>query len=149
MISPNNQNAQTQKVGRSSNKWSKCGHNFLVAYFKSSITVSIFIIISLMTTFWNSHDHFASNGIDLAEIWVVYQKITAPKARLLSKYAMNPGSRVWNLLDLLQCGTSSTMNASNPFSRWMSPQNRAWNYQKPPQEICGISQGEMSHRQAW
>jgi hypothetical protein len=25
----------------------------------------------------------------------------------------NPRSKVWNLLDLLQCGTSSTINASN------------------------------------
>jgi hypothetical protein len=79
-----------QKVGHSSNKWSKCGENFPTTDFKSTITVSIFV-----RNFY--YDHileipwpFASNGIDLAEIWALCQKITAPEARPPSKYAMQP-----------------------------------------------------------
>jgi hypothetical protein len=30
----------------------------------------------------------------------------------------------------------------------MSPQDRACNHEEPPQETCGVSQGEMSHQQA-
>jgi hypothetical protein len=39
--------------------------------------VSIFAQISIMTTFWKSHGHSASNGIDLVELWAFCQKITA------------------------------------------------------------------------
>jgi hypothetical protein len=38
-----------------------------------------------MTTFWKSHCHFASNGIDLAEFWALYQKIIAPEVDPPSK----------------------------------------------------------------
>jgi hypothetical protein len=44
----------------------------------------------IMTTFWKSPGHFASNGIDLAEIWALYQNMTTLEARTLSKYAMRP-----------------------------------------------------------
>jgi hypothetical protein len=52
---------------------------FLVADFENTITASIFVGISIMTTFWKSCGHSASNGIDLAEIWALCQKITALK----------------------------------------------------------------------
>jgi hypothetical protein len=65
MISPNNQSAQAIKVGAPQNEWSKCGENFLVTNFENTITPSIFVGISIMTTIWKSHGHFASNGIDL------------------------------------------------------------------------------------
>jgi hypothetical protein len=90
MISQNNQSAQAIKVGCSSNEWSKCGENFLMVDFENTITASIFVGISIMTTFWKSHGHSASNGIDLVEIWALCQKITAPEARSPSKYAMKP-----------------------------------------------------------
>jgi hypothetical protein len=38
-----------------------------------------------MTTFWKSHCHFASNVVDLAEFWALYQKIIAPEVEPPSK----------------------------------------------------------------
>jgi hypothetical protein len=67
-----------------------CSENFPIVDFKSTITMSIFSRFSIMTTFWKSHGHSASNGIDLVEFWALCQKITSPEARSPSKYAMQP-----------------------------------------------------------
>jgi hypothetical protein len=80
MISPNNQSAQAIKVGCSSKRVVKMWQEFFgTANFENTITPSIFVGISIMTTIWKSHDHSASNGIDLMEIWALCQKITALK----------------------------------------------------------------------
>lgn len=37
-----------------------------------------------------SHGHITSSGIDLVEVWALWQKIIAPKARISSEHAMKP-----------------------------------------------------------
>jgi hypothetical protein len=90
MISPNHQNAQEKKLGRSSNEWSKYDNNFFVMDCESTITTSMFVRIFVMTIFWKSCSHSTSNCNDLAEIWALCQKITAHEARLPLKFSMNP-----------------------------------------------------------
>jgi len=54
----------------------------------NTIIASIFSKICIMATLWKSCRHSIYNGVDMVELWEIYQNITTPEANPPSKHVM-------------------------------------------------------------